>query len=183
MLNREFICWVGGFVELSLICGDKFELSTDQRRIILAHAKLCQEVCKDEIILFVDFILHFVMNEEKCESTFFLKSVYREFEKLNDVLTCNELCYYMQGYFEIGQTQTWTRSCLTRLIYLCEKNQSGLIKDLRIEYCRWREAYAAAVTEYNCEKWKSLLNSIFLHSIDNSYGAQDQEKLDKIHKS
>jgi hypothetical protein len=144
MFNREFVCWLAGFVELTNwnLGFEQWDLSEYQRRVILAHAKLCQTVCKDEITLFIEYVLSHILGSTQISSDDFKTFVANEFKSYRNVLSSNELCYYMQGFFEIAQQQQWCRywnkEAVSRMVQLCEQNQTGLSRAVRQEYAKWR---------------------------------------------
>ncbi len=189
MYNREFLCWLAGFIQLSTQIDPKFHLSPLQRKVILNHAKLCQEVSQGKLTLYADYVLRFVLDEEKCGIESLSQYTLEQFKLLADQLTDNELCYYMQGYFEISRQSIWNRDCLDLVMNLFECNVTGLSNDLRAQYYQWRRELQGednSITKlYDCTVWMRKLNSIFMHSIDDEYeGFQDEEtkkRLQAIH--
>ena len=187
MLVREFVCWLAGFLEFSSLLDPSWTLTPKHRSIILAHAKLCQEVCQDRLTLFLEYTLWSVMDPTQSPQTFLVPHALQEFRKYNDVLTSNELSYYLQGYFEIADSTSWNAPMVARFLQLCELNQTGLAKALREEYrkCRvWLESSPPG-DSYDCRPWREALNRLFLHSIDASYGGDEgtQERWQGIHDS
>ena len=145
---------------------------------------------KINFTLFSEFILDFIQDgTDKCKEEYFEEVVQNQFAGMMDSLTSAELCYYMQGFFEIGQQKNWcdawNGACIKRLQFFCETNRTGLFKPLRQEYYKWRvflgdeEKHTDAIGEeklYDCKSWQGLLNSLFSHVIDNSYaGLQSEE--------
>ena len=93
-----------------------------------------------------------------------------------------DLCYWLQGFFELAETDTLTA------IQLREINKHLDMALLRsdpsqpkaLAFCQYLKIELSD-TDFRLNKIKSLLSQVFVHEIDLSFPNEDQSTLNQIH--
>jgi hypothetical protein len=99
----------------------------------------------------------------------------------------NEFCYWLQGYFEIGEADGGVRDVLTAAGVRCVKAHLALVKKVEPEHANVFVAWLSERLEradgnkaIDSADIRRFLAAQFQHAIDPSYGG-DQKELGKVH--
>ena len=159
MLNREFFFWICGYFELA---GNK-QLTQRQWEIVKNHFKLMLKVTKHR-----PSIVAINLNND----LYLAGLCFSQIENCRP--TEAEIMYYIQGFYEISAfTGKLNKNQTKKIIDLFMENNLG-ISPTGVEIF---------VTIGNGKDPRKMLNEIFLHDIDNSYGLSPEEMIEtaKIH--
>ena len=111
MRNSEFTSWFAGFF---MICEPR-ALSPEQKQCILNHAKLCNYTEEGRLTITNYMILH---DLSKVSVSELREHVLVQFESV-PCPSSEEICYFLQGVFEIDGKTEWSRDearIVTRLL-------------------------------------------------------------------
>ena len=162
MLNKEFFFWISGWFDLS----NTTELSESQWEMVKNHLELMLTVTN-----YCPSIV--AMNLENNKQLSYLCKSQIMGERPNE----HELMYYVQGFFEIsgvGSDYRFNNEQINQIAELFLLNNTGISP-----HCT--DIFINIVN--NTGKVKELLNNIFEHAIDVSYGLSEEEMIEtaKIH--
>ena len=168
MYCDEFLCWLAGFITLRV--DDEAALTERQHEIIHAHAMLCDQVEEGRTTV----LIREIINKSNEDSVVPICQV--QFASLPP-LTSPQLSYFLQGHFEISESNEITGDQIMLMKAEFERNTHGFGSKLFEIYNELEQFPPAS------EKIQEILNSIFLHVIDPSYGFTDEtnEELQKVH--
>lgn len=174
MRNTEFTSWLAGFF---LIC-DPETLSAEQERCISNHAKLC-EYTENGRLTVTNFMIR--DNLGAVSELDLRQHVLMQFNAV-PCPSSEEICYFLQGVFEIGGKTRWTREDAQVVIHLLDRNVWGLAQPLlRIYYQLTQFVEADNDLTIDMSSLEQRLRGVFIHEIDPSY-EYDPEVADKLHQ-
>ena len=154
MLNREFFFWLCGYFD---ICGND-QLTQRQWEMIQRHYELMLSVS-----LYCPSIVAMNLENDPDLS----KICHTQIQDVRP--TEAEIMYWLQGFFEIsGFEGELTKSQQERIVDMFRLNNSGISP-------RGMQIYLK-VTE-NSTQLRNLLNQMFQHVIDQSYGLSEEEMI------
>lgn len=173
MRNMEFASWLAGFV---LIC-EPTALSPTQIKCIESHAKLCEYTEKGRLTI-TNHMIRYMLHEVSIED--FKTHVLMQFETLPSH-TSEEICYFLQGVFEIDGRCEWSLKDVEIVSELLDCNTWGLApflielyyKLLAFSSTKKREPDGNNSIEQteliDLTDIKHGLEAMFVHEIDPSY--------------
>ena len=154
MLNREFFYWIVGYFDLADTC----TLSEDQWEMVQRHLELMLNVSR-----FRPSLVAIMLENEPEDLVHLCRS-----QILGTRPSESEICYYLQGYFEISGATKINETQRDKIIDLFLLNNIGL---------SYRGVDIFVHVVRNSDNLKDLLNDIFQHAIDISYGLSDEEMI------
>lgn len=173
MRNTELTSWLAGFL---LIC-DPQELSELQRKCILNHARLCEYTEKGRLTV-TNFMIRNSLASVSLSDL--KKHVYVQFSTVPSP-SSEELCYFMQGVFEIDGKVHWTREDAELTVGLLDKNVWGLVPALVNLYYKLTDFLDGEGDMFDMTHVRQQLEQVFIHDIDKSYD-YDADVADALHQ-
>ena len=122
MRNSEFTSWLAGFF---LVC-EPDTLVPDQQQCVLNHAKLCEYTEKGRLTITNYMIRHNLSQVPVAELR---EHVLVQFDSV-PCPSSEELCYFLQGVFEIDGKTEWSRGDARIVNRLLDRNVWGLAPPL-----------------------------------------------------
>ena len=172
MRNTEFTSWLEGFF---LIC-DPDTLSEAQLRCISKHAKLCEYAERGRLTV-TNFMIRNSLAEVPLAE---LKvHVHAQFESV-PCPSSEEICYFLQGAFEIDGRERWSRENAELVVDLLDRNVWGLAPPLVQLYHHLTRFLEGGGAHVDVSDLKEALTVLFTHEIDPSYD-YDPLVADRLH--
>lgn len=172
MRNTEFTSWLAGFFS---IC-DPNTLTEQQVECISNHAKLCEYTEKNRLTV-TNHMIRYTLDKVSLED---LKiHVQIQFESV-PCPSSEEICYFLQGVFEIDGKEKWSRKDVELAIHLLDRNVWGLAPPLVQLYHRMTSFLEKEMSTLDMSDMKAELQTLFVHEIDPMY-EYDPDTADRIH--
>lgn len=172
MKNTEFTSWLAGFYLLS----ESATLTTPQRQLIKQHIQLCAYAENDALTV-TNFMICNTLEDITDDDL--RVHILLQFEQV-PVITSNELCYFLQGHFELDESTTWTKVQAKIIMEQIDRNVHGLQYSLLKLYYQLVDFIHSDQDIFDVYEVKQELNSVFHHEIDQSYNF-DQSRANDIH--
>jgi hypothetical protein len=179
MRNTEFTAWLQGF--LSLDPAPTEPLTARQRSIIKAHANLLNAVEEGRFTTTNYWIWCDIEEDEAIDKQTLVRMVRKQYLQ-KPWPSSNELCYFLQGFFEIADgASVWTPAQRRIVLRELDRNLDGLMPMMI--------ALQQLIHDFHgpepmpIQHISDSLNSAFLHDVDPSYGfsAEKNAQLRDIH--
>ena len=172
MLNTEFTSWLAGFILLS----DAKTLSPTQRRCIRNHARLC-EYAENGKMSITNFM---ILNDmDSLDDSSIIAHALHQYRSI-PIPTSNDICYFLQGFFELGDSHTWSRTAAELCMEEIDRNVHGVEGQIIKLYYRLKAFIDGEDERIDVVDVKEQLHGIFQHVIDPSYG-YDPQIADALH--
>jgi hypothetical protein len=187
MRNTEFISWLYGFFALT----NQEDLTVSQRKIIHAHAKLLHSVEEGQLTVLNHLIWSSILDPEVLSFTYLQKAIAREYRR-KPWPSSNELCYLLQGYFEICEDKKWrdryTYDQADLIAREIRRNLDGLMPVLIALHRKLRDftddnRHSSKTAVLDASEIAESVNAAFAHVVDQSYGFSEEKnrELQAIH--
>lgn len=161
MYNTEFTSWLAGYVLL----GNPKTLSQQQRDCIRKHARLCEYVENGKLTV-TNFV--FLNDMDRLDDDLIFAHAVHQYRCI-PAPTSNELCYFLQGVFEIGDVHVWDRDVAELCMEEMDRNVHGLDPELLKLYYRLKDFLKSEQDSLDLCDVKRDLEGVFQHAIDPSY--------------
>jgi len=165
MENYDFVSWVYGYVSMVRL-ESSFDAATcwtaRQREIILEHCKLVEKTTGGFVTVFNAIVLNSI---DKIAWKHMESAVEKEFRK-KPVFGCDEVCYFLQGYFEISEASPGYNTKQAQFILSeMDRNIDGLDRIGMATYWALRKFLQSGEKKYDTTQLTKDLNESFEHLV------------------
>ena len=172
MRNTEFTSWLAGYILLS----DAQSLTASQRRCIRDHARLCEYTEHGKLTITNFMILN---DLDILDDNLIFAHALHQYRSI-PIPTSNDICYFLQGFFEISESRVWSRAAAEVCLEEIDLNVHGLETSIIILYYRLKRFLDTREESIDMSDVRDQLMGVFQHVIDPSYD-YDPQIADAIH--